>query len=159
MPDRIRFSIAVEPPRQDEVDVLLRLSAEYAEALYPPESNFLLSIDELEQPAVSFYVARDATARAYGIAALVELDAEGTAELKRMFVHPDARGHGLASGLLDRIEADAASRGIRRIVLETGPRHASALALYARHGYLPIPQFGQYVGEEFSVCLAKQLRE
>jgi putative acetyltransferase len=157
MPDRIPFSIAVEPPRQDEVEVLLRMSAEYAEALYPPESNFLLGIDDLEQPTVSFYVARDATARAHGIAALVELEADGTAELKRMFVHPEARGHGLASGLLDRIETDAASRGIRRIVLETGPRHDSALALYARHGYQQIAQFGHYVGEEFSVCFAKQL--
>jgi putative acetyltransferase len=157
MPDPVTIAIAVEPPRQPEVAALLQLSADFAQSLYPPESNFLLSVDELEDPRVAFYVARDGSGRALGIAALVGQRSSPTAELKRMFVHPSARGRGLASSLLNRIETDAASRGIRRIVLETGPRQSSALELYARHGYEPIPQFGQYVGEEFSVCFGKQL--
>ncbi|HEY1105373.1 MAG TPA: GNAT family N-acetyltransferase, partial [Agromyces sp.] len=67
------------------------------------------------------------------------------------------RGLGVAGALLARIEADAAERGIDEIVLETGPRHLPALALYEKHGYRRIEQFGPYVGEEFSVCLAKEL--
>jgi putative acetyltransferase len=78
-------------------------------------------------------------------------------ELKRMFVLDDARGLGVASALIERIETDAAERGVREILLETGPLHHAALALYAKHGYRRIPQFGQYVGERFSVCMSKSL--
>lgn len=152
----MRTIIAVESPRQAEIDALLGLSAEHAQSLYPPESNFLLGVDELEQPGVSFYAARDEAGRALGIAALVPL-AGDTAELKRMFVHPDARGRGVAAALLDRIETDAGARGIRELVLETGPQSEAALAFYRRNGYREIPLFGQYLGEEYSVCFAKSL--
>ncbi|KQO97851.1 GNAT family N-acetyltransferase [Leifsonia sp. Leaf264] len=164
-------SITVEPPRQPEIEDLLRQSSAYAMALYPPESNFLLSIDSLEQPGVTFYVARGTRGEAIGCAAIV-VDAESgdgesgegesgagteTAELKRMFVSPEARGQRVASRLLDRIETDAAASGIRRIVLETGDLHDAAQSLYRRAGYELIPQFGQYVGEPHSVCFAKDL--
>src|SRR5512141_3441608 len=125
----MRTTIAVESPRQHDIEALLGLSAEYARSLYPPESNFLLGVDELEQPGVSFYTARDESGRALGIAALVPLPA-GTAELKRMFVHPDGRGQGVAAALLHRIETDAGARGIRELVLETWPQSEAALALY-----------------------------
>ena len=156
------ITIAVEPPRQPEVERLLDGSTAYAQSLYPPESNFLLDIATLERPEVAFYVARDGE-RAVGIAALVietETAADAPAprgELKRMFVDPAARGRGVAGALLTRIEADASARGIREIVLETGDLHDAAKVLYARHGYREIPQFGQYVGEPHSVCFAKPL--
>ena len=149
-------TIATESPRQPEIAELLRLSGEYAQSPYPPESNFLLGVDELEQPGVAVYVARDATARALGIAALVG-GAGRTAELKRMFVHPDARGRGVARRLLAGIETDAAARGIRENVLETGPESHAALSFYRGAGYREVPLFGQYVGEAFSVCFAKAL--
>ena len=151
-------TITIESPRQPEIAELLRLSSEYAQSLYPPESNFLLNVDELDQPGVSVYVARDSTARALGIAALVGGTAAAeNAELKRMFVHPDARGRGVAGRLLAEIETDAAARGIREIVLETGPESQAALRFYRGAGFRQIPLFGQYVGEEFSVCFAKNL--
>jgi putative acetyltransferase len=155
-------TITIESPRQPGIAELLRLSGEYAQSLYPPESNFLLGIDELERPGVAVYVARDATARALGIAALVGGAGTGddigsTAELKRMFVHPDARGRGVAGRLLAGIETDAAARGIREIVLETGPESHAALSFYQGAGYREVPLFGQYVGEAFSVCFAKAI--
>ncbi|AWB96436.1 hypothetical protein DCE93_12905 [Agromyces badenianii] len=149
-------TVAVEPPRQPEVERLLDGSTAYAESLYPPESSFLLDIATLERAEVAFYVARDGD-RAVGIAALVAEADASRGELKRMFVDPEARGRGVAAALLDRIEADAAARGIIEIVLETGDLHDAAQALYARRGYRLIPQFGQYVGEPHSVCFAKTL--
>ncbi|TFC77853.1 N-acetyltransferase [Cryobacterium cheniae] len=152
-------TITIESPRQPEVTELLRLSDDYAQSLYPPESNFMLGVDELEQPGVAVYVARDAKAKALGIAALVGGAVTGAdaAELKRMFVHPDARGHGVAGHLLAGIETDAAAHGIREIVLETGPESHAALSFYRGAGYREVPLFGQYVGEAFSVCFAKTL--
>lgn len=74
-----------------------------------------------------------------------------------MYVHPDARGRTVASLLLTRIDTDAAAQETRQIVRETGTLHESAPALYRRYGYREILQFGQYVGEEFSVCFGKRL--
>lgn len=149
-------TVAVESPRQDEVLSLLSLGTAFAQSLHPPESNFLLDVDELERPGVSVYVARGQGGHAIGMAALVPWGMAVT-ELKRMFVHPDARGHGVASSLLDRMESDARAAGLRQIVLETGTLHSAAQALYTRCGYLPIPQFGQYIGEKHSYCMAKML--
>lgn len=149
-------TIAIESPRQAETESLLRLSADFAQSLYPSESNFLLGVDDLEQPGVFFYTARDESGHLVGIGALVPAGDE-TAELKSVFVHPEARGGGVAGLLLRRIEADARASGVREIVLETGTLQEAALAFYDRHGYREIPQFGHYVGDEFSVCFAKRL--
>jgi GNAT superfamily N-acetyltransferase len=74
-----------------------------------------------------------------------------------MFVRPHARRLGVATGLLETVEADARRTGAGRIVLETGTRSEAAIRLYERCRYLHIPPFGQYVGQPFSVCFAKVL--
>lgn len=149
--------ISIESPDQPEVIDLLTLGTTFARSLYPPENTFLLSVPELEEPGVDVYVARDDDGRATGMAALVPWGVAVT-ELKRMFVRPDARGRGIASHLLLRMEADAQAQAIRQIVLETGTKHDAAVALYRAHGFVEIPQFGTYIGEPYSVCMAKMLR-
>ncbi len=69
------------------------------------------------------------------------------AELKRMFVMPDARGNGLASTLLGAVEDSAAAAGRRRMILECGNRQPEAVALYEKLGYTRIPDFGYYRDE------------
>ena len=155
-PTRSTPTISVEVARQQDVVDLLSLGAVYARALYPAENCFLLNVDELEAPGVDVYVARNEGGRALGMAALVPWGTAVT-ELKRMFVRPEARNQGVASALLARIEVDARANGLRQIVLETGTKHDAAQALYSRHGFVKIPQFGIYIGEPFSVCMAKML--
>lgn len=157
------IEIRPEPARQPEVEELLRLSDEFAFALYPAESCHLLDVSELERPGVTVFVAR-VDGRALGIAALVAgarpdalADAGARAELKRMFVHEDARGQGLARSLLGAVEAAASDAGIAELRLETGPLQHAAIALYERSGYARIPNFGAYVDDPWSVCYAKSL--
>jgi putative acetyltransferase len=150
------ISVTVESPRQNEVAELLRLGTEFAESLYPSESNFLLDADELDRPGILVYIARDEGGHAIGMAALVPWGVAVT-ELKRMVVSPNARGQGVATRLLQRMEADARAAGLRQIVLETGTLHTAAQALYTGCGFSPIPQFGQYIGEKYSYCMAKML--
>ena len=145
--------ISIEIPRQPEVLELLRLSDEYALSLYPAESCYMLDVGELEASGVAVFVAR-LDGEAVGMAAIVDRF-DGSAELKRMFVLVEARGHGVGHALLDAIDAHAESRGVTTIQLETGPKQLAAIALYERAGYAHIPNFGQYVGDEFSVCMEK----
>jgi putative acetyltransferase len=154
-------TITIEPPRQSEVLDLLRQSDEYAFALYPADSCYLLNIDDLEAPTVSVFVARlgdvaGSAAPAVGIAALA-LRADSTAELKRVFVAPPARGRGVARDILRAVEDFARSQGVSAIRLETGVAQPEAIALYEKVGYHHIPRFGQYVDDETSVCMEKPL--
>ncbi len=59
--------------------------------------------------------------------------------------------------MLARLEPHAVALGYRRLQLETGHRQPEAIALYESAGYHRIPSFGQYAGDELSVCFAKDL--
>ena len=82
---------------------------------------------------------------------------DGVAEIKRMFVRPDARGKRIAAGVLNELESWAAETGFRECILETGWKQPEAIALYRREGYEVIPNYGQYAGVENSVCMRKVL--
>lgn len=66
----------------------------------------------------------------------VRVHHDGSAELKRMFVRPVARGRGIGDGLVAAAVAAAADRGCHTLWLETvdGAMHA-AIELYRRHGF------------------------
>ena len=76
-----------------------------------------------------FLVARDAAGRALGCGGLRRLDAE-TAELKRMYVVPGARGRGLGGRIVAALEAEARRLGCHELRLESGDRQPDAHALY-----------------------------
>ncbi len=78
-------------------------------------------------------------------------------EIKRMFVQPAHRGQGVARAVLTELEQWARELGHASCVLETGQKQVAAMALYQRSGYARTPNYGQYVGVENSVCLAKTL--
>ena len=81
-----------------------------------------------------------------------------TAEIKRMYVAPRARGLGLARAVLAHLEDTARAAGAEVMVLETGERQPEAIALYESSGYLPIPGFGYYKDAPLSRCMARSLR-
>ncbi len=80
-----------------------------------------------------------------------------TAEIKRMYVVPGARGLGLARRMLAHLEATALEAGVEAMVLETGLMQPEAIALYESSGYVPIPGFGYYRDSEVNACFAKRL--
>lgn len=80
-----------------------------------------------------------------------------TAEIKRMYVVPAARGLGLARRMLAHLEATAHAAGVEAMILETGLRQPEAIALYESCGYVAIPGFGYYSGADLSRCFGKAL--
>ncbi|MBB3657154.1 putative acetyltransferase [Rhizobium sp. BK650] len=148
-------TIGLEPPRQDGVIRLLELSDAYAQSLYPPESNHLVDIATLEKPSVSFLVARNGSG-IVGCCALVEAG-DGTAEIKRMFVDPEARGLKVASRLMDRLEDISREKGLKAIRLETGIYQPEAIGLYKKYGYFEIGPFGSYQPDPLSLFMEKRL--
>jgi GNAT superfamily N-acetyltransferase len=82
---------------------------------------------------------------------------DGDAEIKRMYVVPEARGRGLSRLMLAALEDDARAAGRVRMVLETGLKQPEAISLYVSSGYEPCAKFGHYRFEELSRCFAKPL--
>ena len=81
--------------------------------------------------------------------------AEGVAEIKRMFVRAERRGRGIAKSILSELEIWAGELDFSECILETGIKQPEAIALYQKSGYEIIPNYGQYIGVENSVCMKK----
>lgn len=90
--------------------------------------------------------------RNYGV-----VDGVETAELKRIWTHPEMRRRGYGKALLGVLEAEIAARGYRRVYLTTGDRQPEAERLYESAFYTrldgPLP--GE--GEVYPVAFSKDL--
>jgi putative acetyltransferase len=147
--------VALESPDQPEVISLIAELDAYQDTLYPAESRHALDLKSLKQPNVVFVVARNASGRAIGCGAVV-VNAE-YGELKRMYVHPQSRGSGVARKVLALLEFTARSLGCKLLKLETGPYQPEALSLYAGCGYERRGPFGKYTNDPLSVFMQKPI--
>jgi len=80
-----------------------------------------------------------------------------TMEIKRMFVLSDHRRKGIAAKILAELELWTAELSCTKCILETGKKHPEAIELYKKNGYKPIPNYGQYIGVDNSVCFEKKI--
>jgi len=82
---------------------------------------------------------------------------DGVIEVKRMFVPVEFRGKGIASNVLNHLEQWAKELGYTSCILETGKVQIEAVALYHKNGYRVIPNYGQYIGVDLSICFKKDI--
>jgi GNAT superfamily N-acetyltransferase len=80
-----------------------------------------------------------------------------TAELRRMYVVPEARGRGVGKALVDWLLEAARKAGYTRARLETGNRQNEALALYRSTRFRPIPCWGPYADDPKSRCFEREI--
>lgn len=90
-----------------------------------------------------------------GCGAIRPIDDKAT-EVKRMYVIPEARGHGIAQQILAQLELLAVADGFSVTRLETGIRQPEAVALYEKAGYQLIPCYGIYGQNPESRCFEKR---
>jgi putative acetyltransferase len=111
----------------------------------------------LRAPDITFYAAWDGDTLA-AVGALRELGG-GRGEIKSMRAAPGYRGKGAGRAILLRLLAEAETRGLRWLGLETGRPEPfqPAIRLYEAHGFAECPPFGDYVSDEFSLCMEKRL--
>lgn len=123
------------------VRLLEGFGAEIAE-LYPgwtPGSGPSAAPEDFAPPMGTFLVAY-AGEQAVACGGLKHLDAR-RAEIKRLYVAPDARGAGVARHLLRGLELAARSRGHDTTRLDTGAHQPAALALFRSAGYVAIDDY------------------
>ena len=156
-----RQQIKIEISREDihspvASTLILDLNSELS-SRYPEEgaNHFRLDADEVEEGKGAFLVTH-VDGKPVGCGAIRRLDAN-TAEIKRMYVVPDARGKGIGRAILTALETESRRLNVHKIVLETGDRQPEALALYASSGFDRINRYGEYIDSPLSVCMAKIL--
>jgi putative acetyltransferase len=64
---------------------------------------------------------------------------EGTCELVKTYVDPSARGMGLGKKLLEKCMEFALQSGYKQIYLESLPEFETAISMYRRSGFRPLP--------------------
>jgi putative acetyltransferase len=154
----VAITIRTETPFQDDVRAMIAALNAYLQPLTPPEFQFQLTVEQMAEPTVTVFVARDEEGRAVGMASLKE-HGDGLGELKRMFTVPDMRGRRVGSELLGCVEALARERGVARLALETGeaPGFEPAWRVYERAGFVRCGPVLDYPDSGFSRFYEKTL--
>jgi putative acetyltransferase len=143
------LAIRPTPPDHPQVLALITQLDAYLASLYDPEDVYILDLDGLKHPAVTFLGAWSGDALV-GCGAVRLMPAEpGTdhrpyGEIKRMFVSPTRRGERIGQRLLEALEDTARQQGVDRALLETGPPQLEAIALYTRCGYARRGAYADY---------------
>jgi putative acetyltransferase len=115
-----------------EVHYLIGELNEVLGATYDAHQRHGLSIEQLFEPNVCFFVARmDGLAVGCGGVALFD----HYAEVKRMYTRPAARGRGVAKALLRRIEDEARGADKSVLRLETDTYQQEAISLHKSAGF------------------------
>jgi ribosomal protein S18 acetylase RimI-like enzyme len=145
----------------DAMAMITAVQGEYV-VRYGGEDETPLDPAMFDPPRGSFFVGyldgRPAASGAWRRREDVEaLGSTSTAEIKRMYVAPAARGRGLARAMLAHLERTAFEAGASVSILETGTLQPEAIALYESSGYVEVPKFGFYCHASESRCYAKAL--
>ncbi|MER7440819.1 GNAT family N-acetyltransferase [Micromonospora avicenniae] len=98
--------------------------------------------------------------RPVGQASGVPTATTGVAELISMWVHPQARGHGVADALVDAVARWARQAGADRLRLAVMAGNERAARLYRRHGFVPTGELGDLMpdGVRREQVMARDLR-
>lgn len=151
-------SIAVETPLQDDIRAMVAELNAIMIPLTPREFQFQLTVEQMADPSLTLFVARNDVGQAVAMGALKE-HGGGVGEVKRMYTRPVVRGQRVGSAILRRIEALARERRISRLVLETGEAEGfePAYRIYERGGFTTCGAVLDYPDSGFSRFYEKKI--
>ena len=141
MSDHNKIIVTLADPRQAEIRALIESLDIYMLGLYPAESTHRVDAITLASENARFFSALlDGIVVGCGGIMLEH----NYAEIKRIFVSPQARGLGVGHKLLETLETEARQLGFNSLRLETGIYQPEALALFRAMGFVPRLSFGDY---------------
>jgi putative acetyltransferase len=146
--------VSVEPSHPDLALLISKLDA-YLDERYPSDEVFKVDFNSPKVEHITFITAYCDDVPV-GCGAISPLG-EGVTELKRFYVEPAYRRHGIAQQILNTLETKARESDYMTIKLETGDQQPEAINFYKKHGFREIDRYGEYVDCESSVCYEKQL--
>src|SRR4051794_39540693 len=98
----VTIAIAVETPLQDDVRAMVAELNEIMIPLTPREFQFQLTAEQMADPGITVFLARDEEGQAVAMGALKD-HGGSLGEVKRMYTRPVVRGQRVGSAILKRI--------------------------------------------------------
>jgi ribosomal protein S18 acetylase RimI-like enzyme len=139
--DNFEITFATE----DDIPSIKKLFQEYAQAI--GIDLYFQNFDEELAGLPGRYVPPDgalliakSSGKACGCVALRKFD-DQVCEMKRLYVKPEFRKHGLGKDLVERIISEAKNRGYKVMRLDTLATMQSAIKLYKSFGFHEIPAY------------------
>ena len=128
-----------EDPPASELMAEMRVELNDVYESFSRLDNPPLSPGELRPPGGAYLVgfAGDDAVAGGGLRRLTD----EVAEIKRMYVRPQARSRGVARALLVALEEAAVSLGYAAARLDTGPKQVHGLELYRSAGYVDVEPY------------------
>src|SRR4051794_16502826 len=146
--------IRTDSDNQDFIELVKYLDFDLAEK-DGDEHSFYDQFNKIDK--IRFVVVAYENDKPIGCGAIKEFSSN-TMEIKRMYTLPENRGKGIASKVLKELEIWTAELSYEKCILETGKRQPEAIELYKKNGYKLIPNYGQYLGVENSLCFEKEIK-
>jgi molybdopterin-guanine dinucleotide biosynthesis protein A/GNAT superfamily N-acetyltransferase len=145
--DLARLELRIVPLLPDHGDGFRALVSDtLAEFGFTADASFDPDLDDPDAVYEAVWVAVR-VGRVVGSVALRRLSATEV-ELKRMYLRPAERGHGIGRKLLDMALLWAREHGIRTIKLDTSERMETARHLYEAYGFARVPGTAPRQGQE-----------
>ena len=147
-------TIRTDSNHSDFIELVKSLDADLAER-DGADNSFYAQFNKIDN--IKYAVVAYENGQPVGCGAIKEY-LPGIMEIKRMYTTPAGRGKGVATRILTELETWTAELSCEKCILETGKRQPEAIELYKKNGYQIIPNYGQYVGIENSVCFEKEVK-
>ncbi|MEM1386556.1 MAG: GNAT family N-acetyltransferase [Pseudomonadota bacterium] len=142
MDDASALTITLDDPQSPVARACLKRYYDELNARFSHGFDVSLSRDpeaRVMQPPVGAFLIAMRDGYAVGC---VGLKGPGpVAEVKRLWIDPDARGLGIAKALMAEVEARAAQLGIETLRLDTNSALHEALSFYRNAGWREIPRY------------------
>jgi GNAT superfamily N-acetyltransferase len=145
--------IVVRPAAPADLDVLVRLAAEYCAAdgheFDEPtvRAGFAPLLDD-DRHGIVFVAELDGAIDGYGVVTWGWSIEIGGLDVVLDEVYAHTKGHGVGTALVRELEAECRARGVKRIFLETELPNEAARRLYEREGFTA----------DSSIWMSKELR-
>ncbi|NIJ45204.1 GNAT superfamily N-acetyltransferase [Wenyingzhuangia heitensis] len=122
---------------------------------YKEEKSFygkLNNIDKIKHVIVAY----DEHKNAIGCGGIKEFS-QNKMEIKRMYVPNNYRKKGIATIILKGLENWSSELNFEKCILETLKEKPYAIEFYKKNDYKIIPNFGEYINAENSICFEKRI--
>ncbi|WP_034948932.1 GNAT family N-acetyltransferase [Erwinia oleae] len=150
------FSISEVDKGDSELARLVSELDAFQSELYPAESNHCLDLSTVNEEQLRCVIVHDEGGTPAGCGALL-FQADGSAEIKRVYIRPQYRGRKLGEQILSAIETIASEKNSFLLRLETGIHQLPAIALYRNCGFKICDAFPPYAADPLSVFMYKEL--
>ncbi|MBM1104563.1 GNAT family N-acetyltransferase [Aurantibacter crassamenti] len=122
---------------------------------YKEEKSFYDKLNTIEKIKYTV-IAYDENEKPIGCGGMKAFS-KSEAEIKRMYVLQSHRGKGVANLLLNELENWSSELNFKKCILETLKEKPYVIRFYEKNNYKKIPNFGEYVKAENSICFEKEL--